>query len=414
MIGNKIGKDKSIVHDRILGESTAITLSFLALTIMIVGIITFFKYGSWNFGPVLDEAKMGQFGDFIGGLVGTLVALVGIILYYVALKEQRKELRIGQEVLKLQSEALNNQMIEFQKQNEEIVSTRKLYEQQTKTMKKQQFDSNFYSLLSVYRSIKNNLNSNIKNKDFFNTTYSELERGVIKLDDDPFHVTHNKIIDNYTHVYLNHRGKLSSYFKTVYRILKFIDDCDHLKDDEKIFYCKIFRAQISDDELLILYYNYQSIYGFRAQQLVLRYDLLKHVQRLSKIEFTKHFNFPDVNKKNRTILLIEWLIELVHKNISRAKDIENVGSIEIEESFNDYDIIAGVYIDVTVELRIIVKTESLVGLPFKDSDFSDFISLLLLDYFCFDRFKKVVQNSVESSTIKTKEETVFKYVIQEI
>ena len=43
---------------------------------------------------ILDEAKVAQFGDFVGGVVGTLLAFVAAILYYVALKEQRKDIAI--------------------------------------------------------------------------------------------------------------------------------------------------------------------------------------------------------------------------------------------------------------------------------------------------------------------------------
>lgn len=404
---------KKPLHEKLLSEQTGILLSFIALAVVLIGIFIFIYYGSWKKTVVLDESKMGQFGDFIGGIAGTLVALVGIILYYVALTEQRKEIKINQQALNLQITALNNQVSEFQAQKEELISTRKIYEQQTKTMRNQQFDSNFYSLLNVYLSIKNNLNKNDTDHDFFFTFYNELFNIVTKNETDSFQDTNNKIIENYTNIYLKHRGKLSSYFKTIYRLLKFIDECDHLQKEEKIFYSKIIRSQISDNELLALYYNYHSIYGAKAQPLVLKYGLLKHIQRLSKIEFAKHFTFGNHNKKNQLILFTEWLIDLLSKNIEKAKDIETP-PIVVQELYNGYNVMVGINIDVSLEIKLIVKDESLSNLPFIETIFSDYIYFVLYDYYSLEKFQKGQQDAINKSITKEKGTTIFKYTIENL
>ena len=157
------------IYESIFTEKTGILLSFVALAILIIGTFIFLYYGSWQKSSIIDEPIIAQFGDFVGGVIGTIVAFIGIILYYVALTEQRNDIKINQRALNLQITALNHQTTEFQAQKEELISTRKIYEQQTKTMKNQQFDSNFYSLLNVYVSLKNNLNESEENHDFFNT-----------------------------------------------------------------------------------------------------------------------------------------------------------------------------------------------------------------------------------------------------
>ena len=401
--------------DKIFSERTGLILTGIALLVLLTGIAIFWIYGSWDKTSILDESKMGQFGDFIGGIVGTLVALVGIILYYVALTEQRKEIKINQDALNLQISALNHQITEFQAQKEELISTRKIYEQQTKTMRNQQFDSNFYSLLDVYISIKNNLNDSDKdNKDYFQKIYDELCAGVPKAADDTFFSSNKKVIDQYTGMYLNNRGKLSSYFKTIYRLIKFVEECDHLKENEKIFYCKIIRSQISDNELLILYYNYHSVYGAKAQPLILKYGLLKHIQRLSKIEFVKHFDFANENNKNRIVLFIERVIYLINLNTIKAKDIENTSAITVQEEFKDYNVIIEVNIDVTLELKIICKENKMAELPFDEANFSSFINVVLNDFYFFEKFKKVEQETIIKSIIKENETVTFKYTIENI
>ncbi len=396
--------------EKIFSERTGLILTFIALFIMLLGIYVFAKYGSWDKTNILDESKMGEFGDFIGGIVGTLVALVGIILYYVALTEQRKVIKINQDTLNLQISALNNQIIEFKEQREELISTRRIYEQQTKTMKNQQFDSNFYSLLDVYISIKNNLNKlDYNSLDYFQTLYDELESSVVKENSDTFFSSNRKAIEQYTNIYLKNRGNLSSYFKTIYRLIKFIDECDHLKEDEKIFYSKIVRSQISDSELLMLYYNYHSIYGVKAQPLILKYRILKHIQRLSKIEFIKHFNFIDENNKNRIVLFVERLIDLINNNFAKANDIESTNPIIVQEEYSDYKVIIGIDIDVSFELRIICREENLSDLPFIESDFSEFINLVLNDFYYFEKFERTDLNTINKSIIKENGNVTFKY-----
>jgi hypothetical protein len=401
------------LHEKLLSEKTGIILSCIALAVILVGIIIFLKYGSWDASKVLDESKMGEFGDFIGGIAGTLVALVGVILYYVALTEQRNEIKINQQALNLQINALNHQITEFQAQKEELISTRKIYEQQTKTMRNQQFDSNFYSLLNVYLSIKNNLNENDVDHDFFFSFYNELFASVTKTYSDTFHETYSKVIENYTNVYLKHRGQLSSYFKTIYRLLKFVDECEHLQKDEKSFYSKIIRSQISDNELLVLYYNYHSIYGVKAQSLVLKYQLLKHIQRLSKIEFSKHFTFSDDNKKNQIILFTEWFVDLLSKNIDKAKDIETPPII-VQELYKGYNVIVGINIDVSLEIKLVVKDDVLSNLPFEETTFSEYINLVIYDYYSLEKFQKCEQSTIHKSITKENKTTIFKYTIENL
>lgn len=82
--------------------------------LMIVGIVLFFLglfFFLWqhigiNTSEKIDASKFGQFGDFVGGLIGSLWAFAGVILFYVALTEQRDDIRTNREVLKTQVNAL--------------------------------------------------------------------------------------------------------------------------------------------------------------------------------------------------------------------------------------------------------------------------------------------------------------------
>lgn len=98
----------------------------------------------------LDEEKIAQFGDFIGGVVGTLLAFSASLLYYVALKEQQKDIKINQN-------SLDKQIEEFGRQVEELELSRKVYTDQHKTMLLQQFENNFFAYFDIYIKVKDKL-----------------------------------------------------------------------------------------------------------------------------------------------------------------------------------------------------------------------------------------------------------------
>lgn len=161
-------------YRKFFSEKTSAILAILSFVLMVLAPIVFIIWGSWSFSDSLDESIIGQFGDFIGGVVGTLMAFVAAILYYVALKEQRKDITLNAEAIKLQTNSLKIQSEEFKAQKEELEKARHVYEQQTKTMKVQQFESSFFSLFNVYMRIKDSLNQNYQSKDFFYEIYKEL------------------------------------------------------------------------------------------------------------------------------------------------------------------------------------------------------------------------------------------------
>jgi uncharacterized membrane protein required for colicin V production len=121
--------------EKFFSENLSRILAIISFICIIVAAVVFFIFGSWEFSSTLDESIIGQFGDFIGGVFGTLLAFVAAILYYVALKEQRKDIAINQKSAKLQNDALLKQIEEFEKQKEELELTREVYEQQSKTMR---------------------------------------------------------------------------------------------------------------------------------------------------------------------------------------------------------------------------------------------------------------------------------------
>lgn len=98
---------------------SALAFAVIGLIIIIVFLIIITKkltIGSEN----LDMAATGQVGDFVGGLVGSMWAFAGVILFFLALRLQRKEFSSQTEQLSLQKDELKLQRKELKNQRQEF------------------------------------------------------------------------------------------------------------------------------------------------------------------------------------------------------------------------------------------------------------------------------------------------------
>lgn len=124
-------------------ETFSIIIVALAFISLLLSALLFVIFGNWHFSTIMSEEKVGQFGDFVGGFIGTVLAFAASLLYLLALKEQRKDVRINQESLQKQAE-------EFQNQVSELQQSRKAFQKQLEMMEIQQFESNLYSYFNIY------------------------------------------------------------------------------------------------------------------------------------------------------------------------------------------------------------------------------------------------------------------------
>jgi uncharacterized protein YqgC (DUF456 family) len=92
---------------KILTEKFSIKLLITGTILLFLGFLVFF----WNdfnlsFSNKIQADKFGQFGDIVGGLIGSIWALAGVILFYVALTEQRNDFNTNRKVLNAQTDTL--------------------------------------------------------------------------------------------------------------------------------------------------------------------------------------------------------------------------------------------------------------------------------------------------------------------
>ncbi|WOK07475.1 putative phage abortive infection protein [Imperialibacter roseus] len=312
---------------KFLSEKASVVLIFLGVVLIALGLLLFL----WNdlqlsYSAPINNDKFGQFGDFIGGIVGSIWALAGVILFYVALTEQRKDLKINQQVLQ-------QQIKEFELQRKELEETRQVFNLQ-------KFDNTFFNLLKVQNDIfnsmsvdsrkirtsgsdrkeehkthsgnrffayalfatdnwyeqlpkyRNSTDKDLKPKylEYLNTKHKGINKNLLQLLD-------NFSIDNsqtslyklaFYRFYVGHISDFSKYVSHLSQILEYLDNTSSNNPElDYSNYPKFIKAQLSNDEKLIIWLV-NEIEG-NDQSLFLKHEIFKGMRPRIDLEELKEY-----------------------------------------------------------------------------------------------------------------------------
>ncbi len=276
---------------------------FVVISILVTIVIIGLWIGTYFLLKDKPEVTRGTFGDMFGSINALFsgLALAGIILTILL---QRKE-------LKLQRQELMDTRLEFKTQNE--------------TLKLQRFENTFFSLLNQHHQIVNAIDFRYyKRKEKERKTYlggmfggggqptstpSEEKEIVIINGRDVFRYLYNQMIDDlkgdensFESIYLKHYERAQTdfghYFRSLYRMIKIVHQTDFFYDikkvnekeifDIKYKYTSIIRSQLSDYELLWIFYNCLSENGIeKFKPLIEEYSLFKNIPK-NHIAFQSH------------------------------------------------------------------------------------------------------------------------------
>lgn len=180
-------------------------------------------------------------------------------------------------------------------------------------LKKQSFESTLFHLLHEVKKILLEV-SNIPQDGNRNAGYksglaaleSEYNKipslGAGEVDDAGNELRYEPTLENIKKSYLiryESMSNLGSYFRSLYRVIKYIDESS-FSDNEKYQYTSFVRAQLTDIELIWLFYNCTVGYGEeKFKTLVEDYTLLKNIPkgRLIDAEHIKWIKNSAINKQ---------------------------------------------------------------------------------------------------------------------
>lgn len=186
--------------------------------------------------------ELGTFGDFFGGISNPIIGAIGFIVLTFTIRMQIK-------------------------QNKETI--------------KQNFESSFFNLLNLQNNIIENLNYDGETARASFTKFLNENRTILypnNFSQIKVMVKQSKAKVFYSKYNSSNNGVFGHYFRNLYRILKMIHDSEY-SDAEKKKHARILRAQLSMDELTVLFLNCLPGVCDKGEfsELLIQYQILEHV-----------------------------------------------------------------------------------------------------------------------------------------
>lgn len=247
----------------------------------------------------IDTTIWGQFGDFIGGTLGSIFSLISVMLVVWTFKTQ-------------------NKTSETQRFNDLFFELIKLYQEQEKELE--------YIVIDTYCGFP--YREKYTYKDFFSLLNEKLL--IIYQPTNSISRNRKEAIAKYIEITLDFKNKLSLTFKTIYQILCLIDN-SNLNQKDKIEYLKIFRSQFTVSELLFLRYHIKSGEYKKFAYLVNKSNLLKHLPLFELLEFKywrDKLNKQEIRVANSFYIT---LIKSIKKNEANVSSVDNLLSVIIKK-----------------------------------------------------------------------------------
>ena len=309
---NLRNKFKSHFNGLLLNKWFYIAIGSVFISISFI----FFKWNHpiqiFNNKYTIDNELFGTYGDFVGGVLGSIFTLVSILLVIRTFKEQQKVSNQNEEQLKIQR--FNDLFFEllrlYQSEVRELCGQKEYLDDSIR----RQDDKDF-----ILEEIKYN------DKDFF-----DIERGHIQRkyrNRKSYEENRKAAVSYYMLFYIDNSTKMGAYFRTLYRIYDLIDKSD-LQETYKKNYLKIMRAQLTDSELFFIRYNAMTYYGSNFISYINKYHILKHLPAFELLEFKDWWSSLDNIERMG--------INIVYDNINRLIRMEFLGKSKNKDSLKSY------------------------------------------------------------------------------
>lgn len=234
------------------------------------------------------------FSDFFSGLIGTVFSILSSLLLIYTLYKQNIE--------KKKDEITNHffKMIDYHNEN---VSQLKLPRLKNVTTDNEsegrkafvEFKLQIHHLLKIVETVNQENNYNLSKKNVIDIGYILFYYGIdekwISFTREKlkkYDVTFNNIVDQiHDRIKSNaeldlartNQTHLSVYFRNMYNAIKLVDEALVLTPEEKQNLVKIYRAQLSNPELYVLFFNLSSRFGknWKSKEYITKYKFIKNI-----------------------------------------------------------------------------------------------------------------------------------------
>lgn len=212
--------------------------------------------------------QKGPWGDFVGGTLNPILTFFSFMGILVSIALQRQELSLSRKELERSANALEKQIASIEYQN---------------------FEATFFQMLNTYNSIVESIdlvNSETKRetrgRDCFRVFYTRLNkiyRENIKKSQGKHRESATLRLSYYT-FWKDNQLELGHYFRFLYNVFRFLDETPVSRPHHG----KLLRAQLSDQELLLLFYNCLYDHGRNFRKYAVKYELFDNLPTVRLLE----------------------------------------------------------------------------------------------------------------------------------
>ena len=232
---------------------------FAVGVISLIFIVIIFTYALMNYG---DAEKLGPLGDFTAGILNPIFTFFSFMAVLATLIFQKIELHYSRDDLKRSANAL---------------------EAQVKSAEDQKFETTFFQMLTLHNTIVESISlynpkkEKVNGRACFELFYGHLKDtygyGRYRSIDDAELSEFEKASRSYNIFYNDYNLYVGHYFRFLYNFVKLIDE----NPGSQPYYMKLLRAQLSDQELIILFYNCISDRGSKFKNLAIKHELFDNM-----------------------------------------------------------------------------------------------------------------------------------------
>ena len=268
-----------------------ILLVGITFSIVFIAVVFNKAFFSWDGDLGIDPNLASQFGDFVGGFIGSLFAILSVLVVAYSILKQTCENR------KNNVKNMFFQMIDYHYKNLDQIEVPKPERKNISENGKRGFVAfkiQMNRLLQALYLINEDCGSQLTAHDIASIAYMVFYYGLSESWKEFFEekiqcyecrktiirelLKYSKNNPEMRLCQANHTV-LSAYFRNMYNAIKLIDTEAEFKPEERRELIKIYRAQLSNPELYILFFNVISPFGkkWRKADFIKKYSLLKNI-----------------------------------------------------------------------------------------------------------------------------------------
>jgi len=271
-----------------------------------------FNDAYFNYSHKIDTKLASDFGQFFGGFVGTMFAISGTLLILITLISQIVENKKNQvtnhffKMLDYHNEIVRQLSVShIDPKKDDISEGRRAFVI---------FKLQLRELLKIVDKINKKLHLKLSDDDIIDIAYISFFYGIDNdwedFSDDKFskykdrEIILKKLLNEKEKSKLKigrtNQTSLSSYFRNMYNAIKLVDENKFLTRKEKIALIKILRAQLSNPELYVLFFNLNSRFGkkWKEREYITKYKFIKNIPNKYCERFNPNNFFPMEYEEN--------------------------------------------------------------------------------------------------------------------